>query len=169
MPRETLVMVIDLPDRDRVREFVGKASQLKGQYRFAAAPSRLSVSQQQRGYYHGHIVEVLADWLEGNRQPLPLNDNGEPLLSYHDFAHAMLKERCLKIPVVNRDGEIKGHVTGSTGKLDTAGMMAFIDRCRDYLWDKFRLWTDDPDPEWRTKRRNPDPVDADGPALGARR
>lgn len=169
MPRETLVMVITLPDRDRPKEFMAKAANLKGQYRFSAVPCRLSVSQQLRGYYHGHIVGVLEDELERNRQPLPLDNNGNPILSYHDFAHAMLKERCFKLPVFDKAGELKGHVTGSTKGLDVGSMLAFIDRCRVYLWDTCRLWTDDPDPEWRTKRRDPDPVDAAAPALGARR
>jgi hypothetical protein len=151
VPREALVMVIDCPDPERVREFVGKAAQLRGKHRFAAAPTRMTVSQQLRGYYHGHIVQVFEDWLEDKRQPLPLDEHGDPLLSYHDYAHAILKLRCLKLPVFDADGELVGHVTGSTKGLPTDRMMAYVDRCRDYLWTKYELWTDDPDPEWRKK------------------
>jgi hypothetical protein len=151
MPRETLTTVVTLPDPQRLREFVGKAAQLKGQYRLIAEPSRLSISQQQRGYFHGHVVQVFADWLERGRQPLPLDDQGDPILSYHAYAKAILKEKCLKLPVIAKSGEVKGYITGSTEALGRSGMNDFIDRTRAYLWDTFELWTDDPDPEWRTK------------------
>lgn len=158
MPRETLEMVVDCPDRDALREFVGKCAPLKGQYRLTAAPCRLSLSQQQRGYYHGHVVKVFADWLERGKQPLPVGEDGRPLLSYHAYAHAWLKLKCLQLPVYNRRGELKGHITGSTEELDTAGMFAYVERARSYLWDTFRLYTDEPDPNWRDARRLPPDV-----------
>lgn len=151
MPRETVTIVVELPDRDGVRDFVGKLSALEGQYRLKAEPSRLSLSEKQRGYYHGHVVEVLAGWLERGKQPLPVGKDGRQLPSYHAYAHAYLKLKCLSIPVFNRRGDLKGHVTGSTEELDTLGMHKYTERCRSYLWDTFRLYTDDPDPEWASK------------------
>lgn len=156
MPRETFSMIIDCPDRDRLTEFVRNAAPLRGQYEFIAKPRRLTLSQKQRGFYHGHVVEVFAAHLEDTGQELPRDDDGNLLFeTFHDYAHAILKQRCLLVPVKDRRGNVVTNVVGSTSKLDTAQMSAFTERCRKYLWDRFKLLTMDPDPEWRSKPREP--------------
>jgi hypothetical protein len=150
MPRDSLDMLVTFPDRDqRLQEFVRQCRPLQGQYELTARPRRLTLSQKQRGYYHGHVVEVFAEHLEGTGQPLPLYDDGALMFeTWHDYAHAILKRRCLAIPVKDRRGNVVDHLTGSTTQLDTAGMSLFTERARKYLWDRFELETMNPDPGW---------------------
>lgn len=145
--RDTVEMVIDCPDRRRLADFFAAAAKLAGEYTFTARPSRQSVSQKQRGYYHGHVVEVFARFVQSTGQPLP-----DGFDSYHDFAHAMLKQRNLMHPVYSADGEVVGHVVGSTSALTTEQMSDYTERCRQYLWDRYELMTMEPDPNWRMKR-----------------
>lgn len=143
-------MVIDCPDQDRMREFFGLAAGLEGQYEFIAKPRRMTLSQKQRGYYHGHVVEIFAEKLEDTGQELPRDEQDNLLFdNYHEYAHAILKRRCLRIPVRDGRGNVVDWLTGSTEQLNTLQMSEFTERARKYLWDRFRLTTMDPDPKWR--------------------
>src|SRR4051812_46055698 len=114
-------MLVTFPDRERLQDFIARLRGFEGQYELIAKPRRLTVSQKQRGYYHGHVVEVFAEHQESTGQPLPTDDDGLPLFdTWHDYAHAALKQRCLLVPVKDRKGNVVAHIVGSTTQLNTA-------------------------------------------------
>lgn len=151
MGKEIAAKRFDLGDQtliQQVADWMGPLlAKRRGKVRIVLETAAESVTEYQQKYFHGHVVATLADFLEENHQPIP-----DGLSSYHEYAQEYLRMKCLSVPVFNRSGHLKGHVTRSTTALTVDEMWDYIQRCRTYLGDKLRLTTYDPDRDWRVNQ-----------------
>jgi hypothetical protein len=97
-------------------------------------------------YYFGVIVKTFAEHLRDNACPLP-----DGFSSYQEYAHALLKEKCLRIPVLC-GREIGGHVTGSTAALDVSEFHRYVTDCREWL-EELGMPTPDAEPVYAEQPR----------------
>jgi hypothetical protein len=100
-------------------------------------PRRPTRTLAQNAYWHGVIVESLRQFLAAQDY-----ENCD-----HDFAHEILKEKFLRVPVYSpRTGAVMCYRTRSTADLDTAEFTDLIERARAWLADRFNVVVPDPVP-----------------------
>lgn len=113
-----------------------------GDYVFSVSRFVAKRSLKANAYYHGVIVEILADYwgLE------------------HDDAHELIKQHCNNkvVEVVNKDtGEVEEKTIGvSTASLDKEAWTLFIERCQRWAAIEFNVVIPDPDPEWMFNQKD---------------
>lgn len=97
-------------------------------------------SQQQNRYYHGVVVELLADYWGLD----------------HDDAHELIKLHCNPkiITVLNKEsGELQEETIGaSTAKLSKENWSKFIERCQRWAAEEFNVVIPDPNQEYAFDR-----------------
>lgn len=148
MKRPTIHKFVDFSNVEAKRGLPDAYSTFTGLYEITFEPRQNSLSVKQRGWYFGHICELLGKFMT------------EQHYEHHgkDFAHRYLKKKFLQIETVDLvTGEIET-VTGSIMKLDTAQMADYCERCRFFMLDMLGIITQDPDPRWRESKVKPEPV-----------
>jgi len=131
-------------DVDLLRRFYGWLGRQDGVVEVTVKRRRNTRSLQQLRWYFACICTQLAEYLSEQDYEVTTPED----------AHELLKDKFLKRPIPDpRTGEVIGHVEGSTGDLDTAGMADYCERCRAWMLDFFGIVTADPDPAWREKKQ----------------
>lgn len=105
----------------------------KGVYSFEVKRRRLDKTQAQLGYYWGHVVQVLAKYLEC-----------EPEQAHH-WIGVYTAYDIVPDPIT---GEAVRHPKPLSGG-DRIDLMQRIDAARDWMLAELGLVTLDPDPSWR--------------------
>lgn len=135
--------------KQRLYRFIGALRPEDGPMGAAILPTADNPAQNYRRYYFAVVAGTFSDWLRNTGQPLP-----EGVESFDDYAHMFLKKKCLSYPVMGPDGELT-HVVGSiaNGKISDERFDLYVYDARKYLWDEYKLFTADPDKNWRTAKR----------------
>lgn len=146
--------VLDLSRPEVKMRLVQRIMALEGPHEVIDRGGVLTIKQRHRGrtlrqnaFYWVAVVPAFVDALR--------EQWGEEVSE--DDAHAMLKERFLKVRkrrVDEETGEIPGvlEYVRSTTTLTTVEFSDYIDQCRKFLMEWFRVEVEDPSPLWRELR-----------------
>jgi hypothetical protein len=115
----------------------------KGRWRIQLCRYRPRRSDAQNAYYHGVVVPMMAGFLR---------EQGDDANA--DRAHEILKAAQLRIPLLNKDGEVICETVGSTAKLTTTEFIEYLDRCCAWMADMFDLIVPNPGEYRKTEKQN---------------
>lgn len=136
MARDSFNGLLDLSDRTQKRALLAWAGVAQGMYRVKLEPAAPTRSNRQNAFWHACVVEPFAAFLRDQ----------EFSLCSHEDAHALLKEKFLRVPVSDANGEVIGYVTRSTTTLSKPEFAKLVDAARLWLDEQFGIVTPDPDP-----------------------
>jgi hypothetical protein len=148
MARESVNQLIDFDNREIKRRFVGFVGALTGIYSVALKPRRATRSLRANAAYFVTVVHPFYQYLRQQEY------NVTCLLQ----AHEILKAECNMVDVYSpKTGEIIAKRPGDTHDLDDEAFSAYWERTRVYLWDRYAIVTEDPEPvpANRVRRREP--------------
>ena len=133
MERASINELIDLNDRNAKRKLLADIGPLQGIYEIKIEPRRLTRTLAQNRLWHVAIVKPFYQFLHAQDYDI----------SHQDQAHALLKEKFLRVPVVNKTtGEEFGWRTRSTTELDIAEFCWLVDAAAAWLDQTFGVICD---------------------------
>jgi hypothetical protein len=131
MGRQEFSGVLDMDNPALKRRLLSWLGALSGFYDVRVLPKRPVRSLKQNSFWHAAIVEPFAQFLREQ----------EFSLSSHDDAHALLKEKFLRVPVTDPNGEVVGYVTRSTTGLTVEEFSQLCDVASEWLEQQFGIIT----------------------------
>jgi hypothetical protein len=157
MSRASVDQLIDFDNREVKRRFVAFAGALTGIYSVDMKPRRDTRSLKQNAGYFVTVVEPLFQYLKDQ----------EYNVTCRLQAHEHLKQKCNMVDIKSeKTGEILDSQPGDTHDLSIEEFGDYWERCRVYVWDRFGIMTEEPDPDYRN--REPEPARRDARQLEAR-
>lgn len=129
MARPEVKTLIDMDDAALKRRFLSWVGALRGVYEVRVEPRRDTRTLKQNAYWHAAVVAPFAQFLRDQQFSL----------SSHDDAHELLKEKFLRVPVADANGEVVGHVTKSTTKLTPEEFSQLVDAAAEWLERMFGI------------------------------
>ena len=133
MERAIIKDFIDLSDRESKRRLLADIGPLQGMYEVEIEPRKLTRTLAQNRLWHAAIVKPFFEFLYEQDYDI----------SNKDQAHELLKEKFLRVPVINKaTGEELMWRTRSTTELDIAEFCRLVDAAAAWLDQTFGIICD---------------------------
>ena len=147
MARPKFKGIVDLGNPDTNRRVRNWLAPRKGLYRVAFEPAGNTRTNRQLAWWWPAVSGPLYDFL---------NENDHPGINCEEDAHDMLREMFLRVPTLidPRTGEALAWRAKRTSELTQDEWQEFTDRARAWMLTDLQIPTDDPDPNWREKKRD---------------
>jgi hypothetical protein len=131
---ERFELILDCDDVTDVAEFVQRLKRASGKWRIKMNRARPGRTYQQLKYYWAAHMTILFDHL--NKAGWKREDG---TAGTKEDLHEMMKEKFLRVALVDGNGEVFGYRTRSTGELSVVEMMDFMENVAGWIADQFGI------------------------------